>query len=281
MIPADFRYEVAGTVEEAIGLLGSDEDAKLLAGGHSLVPLMKLRLARPSLLIDIGRVEGLSGISDGGDHLVIGALTRHHDVATNALTRGKCPILADAAGKIGDPQVRHMGTIGGAVAHSDPASDFPAVLLALDATMVARGAAGERTIAAADFFTGFLESALTPDEMLTQIRVPTTNGAGWAYLKFTTRAMDWATVGVAAVVKKSNGGIESARIALTNMGSTPLRASATEAALAGADASGVAAAAEKAAEGTSPSSDTFASADFRQHLAQVLTRRAVEEALTK
>jgi aerobic carbon-monoxide dehydrogenase medium subunit len=281
MIPSSFNYEMAESVEEAIALLGSKEDAKLLAGGHSLLPLMKTRLARPATLVDIGRVKGLAGVSDGGDHLVVGALTRHHDLATSALARGACPILSDTASQIGDPQVRHMGTIGGSVAHGDPASDLPTTLLALDATIVVQGKGGERSIAAADFFTGFLETALTEDEIITQIRVPKTNGAGWAYLKFTTRALDWATVGVAAVVTKNGSGIGSARIALTNMGSTPIRASAAEAAMVGASGDGIASAAEKAAEETSPSSDTFASADFRTHLAQVLTKRAVEEALSK
>lgn len=280
MIPAVFDYEVAGSVEEAVALLGSRENAKLLAGGHSLLPLMKTRLARPGTLIDIGRVAGLSGIADDGDHLVVGALTRHHDIATSALARDACPILAGAASQVADPQVRHMGTIGGSVAHGDPASDLSAVLLALDATLVAQGPGGERTIPVGEFFKGFLETALAPNEILTRIRVPKTNGAGWAYLKFTTRAIDWATVGVAAVVTKNGGGVGSARIGLTSMGQTPLRATATETALAGASGNGIAAAAEMAAEGTDPPSDTFASADFRCHLARVLTRRAVEEALS-
>ena len=280
MIPAVFDYEVAGSVEEAVALLGSRENAKLLAGGHSLLPLMKTRLARPGTLIDIGRVAGLSGIADDGDHLVVGALTRHHDIATSALARDACPILAGAASQVADPQVRHMGTIGGSVAHGDPASDLSTVLLALDATLVAQGPGGERTIPVGEFFKGFLETALAPNEILTRIRVPKTNGAGWAYLKFTTRAIDWATVGVAAVVTKNGGGVGSARIGLTSMGRTPLRATATEAALAGASGNGIAAAAEMAAEGTDPPSDTFASADFRRHLARVLTRRAVEEALS-
>jgi carbon-monoxide dehydrogenase medium subunit len=281
MMPSQFTYEMAESVEEAIALLGSKEDAKLLAGGHSLLPLMKTRLARPATLIDIGRVKGLAGVSDGGDHLVVGALTRHHDLATSAMAREACPILSDTASQIGDPQVRHMGTIGGSVAHGDPASDLPTVLVALDATVAVQGPGGERTIAAGDFFKGFLETALAEDEIITQIRVPKTPGAGWAYLKFNTRAIDWATVGVAAVVTKNGSGISGARIALTNMGQTPIRASGVEAALAGVGADGVAAASEKAAEGTDPPSDTFASADFRRHLAQVLTQRAVAEALSK
>ena len=252
MIPAAFDYEVASSVEDAVKLLGQSDDAKLLAGGHSLLPLMKLRFARPSLLVDIGRIAELSYISEEGDRILIGAGTRHHDVA-----------------KVGDPQVRHRGTIGGSAAHGDPASDMPTVLLALDAELVARGPEGERTIPAADFFTGFLETALSPQEVLTEIRVPKLGSAASAYVKFNRRAQDWATVAVAAVAK--NGG---ANVALTNMAPTPVRATAVEEALAGgADA---AAAAEKAADGTSPPSDTNASSEFRGHLAQVLTRRALE-----
>jgi carbon-monoxide dehydrogenase medium subunit len=230
---------------------------------------MKLRFARPSLLVDIGRIGDLAYVKEEGDRIRIGALTRHHDVATSSLVAGECAVLAGAAAEVGDPQVRHRGTIGGSVAHGDPASDMPTVLLALDAELVAVGPGGERTIAAEDFFTGFLETALSPQEVLTEIRVRKLGSAASTYLKFNRRAQDWATVAVAAVA--ANGG---ARVALTNMGATPLRASGVEEALAGgADA---ASAAEKAAEGTSPPSDTNASADFRRHLAQVLTRRALE-----
>jgi len=269
MIPAAFDYEVAGSVDDAIRLLAEGGgEAKLLAGGHSLLPLMKLRFARPSLLVDIGRLSDLSYVHETGDGIAIGALTRHHDLATNALLQKQCALVAHAAGEVGDPQVRHRGTIGGSVAHGDPASDLPTVLLALDAQMVVRGAGGERTIAASDFFTGFLETALSPEEVLTEIRVPKT-GTGGAYVKFNRRAQDWATVAAAAV--RVNGGVH---VALTNMGATPLRAAAVEQALAGgADA---AAAAEKADEGTSPPSDTNGSADYRRHLAKVLTRRALE-----
>ena len=269
MIPAAFDYEVASSVEDAIRLLGQSDDAKILAGGHSLLPLMKLRFARPALLVDIGRIAELSYIKEEGDRILIGAGTRHHDVATSKLAAGQCAVLARAAAEVGDPQVRHRGTIGGSVAHGDPASDMPTVLLALDAELVARGPGGERTIAAADFFTGFLETALSPQEVLTEIRVPKLGSAASTYVKFNRRAQDWATVAVAAVA--SNGG---ANVALTNMAPTPVRAKGVEEALAGgADA---AAAAEKAADGTSPPSDTNASADFRRHLAQVLTRRALE-----
>jgi len=271
VIPARFDYEVAGSVEQAIELLGSGGEAKLLAGGHSLLPLMRLRLARPGLLVDIGRLDELRYVREDGDRIAIGALTRHHDVANDPLLLAENGLLAKAAAGIGDPQVRHMGTIGGSVAHGDPASDLPAVLVALEADLVVRGPGGERTIPAGELFRGFLETALEPGEVLTEIRVPKLGAGGWSYLKLTRRAQDWATVGVAAV--QANG---SARVALTNMGATPVRALGVEEALgSGADA---AAAAERAAEGTSPPSDHSASAEFREHLARVLTRRALEEA---
>jgi carbon-monoxide dehydrogenase medium subunit len=268
MIPSKFDYVVAESVEHAIEQLGQDPEAKLLAGGHSLVPLMKTRLARPSKLIDIGRL-GLSGVSDGGDHLVVGALTRHADLENDATAKKECPVLAHTASLVGDRQVRHRGTIGGSCAHGDPASDLPTICRLLDATFVVQGTGGSREIAAADFFTGFFDTALAHDEILTQIKIPKTGAAGWSYIKQRQRALDWATVGVAVVV---NGG---AKIAFTNMGTTPVRASAAEAAFA---SGGAAAAGEAAAEGTNPPSDTWASADYRRHLAQVLTKRALEQA---
>jgi carbon-monoxide dehydrogenase medium subunit len=271
VIPAQFDYEVAGSVKEAIELLGSREDAKLLAGGHSLIPAMKLRIARPGTLVDIGRVEGLSYVREDGDAIAIGALTRHHDVAASDLLRQRCPIVPGAAAEIGDPQVRHRGTIGGSVSHGDPASDMPGVLLTLDAEFVVAGPGGERRVPAAEFFTGVFETALGPQDMLTEIRVPATSG-GWAYLKFARRKQDWATVGVAAVA--SNDG---AKIGLVSMGGTPLRAKAVEQALAGGAAPSEAA--EKADEGTDPASDVAGSGDYRRHLARVLTRRALEQAL--
>jgi carbon-monoxide dehydrogenase medium subunit len=272
MIPAQFDYEVAESLEQAIDLLGSRDDAKLIAGGHSLLPLMKLRFARPDLLVDIGRLSGLGYVREDGDRIAIGALTRHHDVANDELLREANPLVAHAAGGIGDPQVRHRGTIGGSVAHGDPAADFPAVLVALEAELVAHGPGGERTIAAGNFFRGYLETALDPQEVLTEIRVPKVAGFGWAYVKFQRRAQDWATVGVAAV--GSNG---SARVAFTNMGATPVRAHGVEEVL--ASGSDPETAAARADEGTSPPNDTFASADYRRHLARVLTRRALEQAL--
>jgi aerobic carbon-monoxide dehydrogenase medium subunit len=272
MIPAAFDYVRAGSAEEAVSLLGEHgDDAKLLAGGHSLLPLMRLRLATPAVLIDIGRISDLSYIRDGGDHLAIGALTRYHDIEFNDEVRAAVPLLSSVAAEIGDPAVRHRGTIGGSAAHGDPASDVPAVLLATRATLVAQGPNGTRDIAADDFFTGFLETALAPDEVLTDIRVPKSGDAGFGFEKFTRRAQDWAIVGVAA--QRSNGG---AGIGLVNMGSAPLRASAVEEALAGG--ASAAEAAEHAADGTEPPSDLNGSAEYRRHLVKVLVRRALEAA---
>jgi carbon-monoxide dehydrogenase medium subunit len=270
MIPVAFDYQRVTSVEEALGLLATHGDeAKLLAGGHSLLPLMKLRLAVPAVLVDVGRLRELSYVRDAGDHVAIGALTRHRDLETSDLLAAQVPILAHVAGLVGDPQVRHRGTIGGSLAHGDPASDLPAVVLALGGTLVARGPGGERTIPSPSFFEGFLQTALGPDELLTEIRVPKATG-GWSYQKFNRRAQDWAIVGAAAVRNGNTG------VALVNMGSTPLRASATEAALASGATIGDAAAV--AAEGTEPSGDLNASPDFRRHLATVLVRRALEEA---
>jgi carbon-monoxide dehydrogenase medium subunit len=281
MIPLAFDYEVAESVDHAIDLLGQHGDeAKLLAGGHSLLPIMKLRLAAPAVLVDLGRVEELQYVRDEGDHIAIGAMTRHTDVEHGELLQEQCGLLSYTASLVGDPQVRHRGTIGGSISHGDAASDLPSALLALEGTFVIKGPGGERTVAAGDFFEDYLQTALAPDEVLTEIRVPKLGpNSGWSYKKFNRRAQDWAVVGVAAVVEMSNGSISSARIGLTNMGSTPLRATATEGALSGADTSSVAEAASSAAEGTSPASDIAASAEYRRHLARVLTRRAVEEAL--
>jgi aerobic carbon-monoxide dehydrogenase medium subunit len=280
MIPLAFDYEVAESVDHAIELLGQHgEEAKLLAGGHSLLPIMKLRLAAPTVLIDLGRIDDLNYVRDEGDHLAIGAMTRHCDVERDATLKEQCGLIAYTASLVGDPQVRHRGTIGGSVSHGDAASDLPSALLALEATFVVKGPEGERTVAAGDFFEDYLQTTLAPDEVLTQIRVPKLGGAGWSYKKFNRRAQDWAVVGVAAVVERSNGSIGSARIGLTNMGSTPLRATAAENALSGADPSSVAEATSSADEGTSPSSDIAASDEYRRHLARVLSRRAVEEAL--
>jgi carbon-monoxide dehydrogenase medium subunit len=270
VIPAAFDYVRAGSREEAIAaLVEHGDEAKLLAGGHSLLPLMKLRLASPSVLIDIGRCRDLSYVRDGGDHVAIGGLTRHRDLETSDLLAAEAPLLQHAAGQVGDPQVRHRGTIGGSIAHGDPASDLPAVLLAMRATVVAQGPDGERTIPVDALFTGFLETALAPTELLTEIRVPKAGGAGWSFQKLNRRAQDWAIVGVAAQVDGSAG------IGLVNMGSTPLRAAASEAAATGgaspSDAASV------ADEGTEPSADLNATEEFRRHLVRVLVRRALEE----
>lgn len=270
MIPAKFEYARAGSADEAVALLAEHgSDAKLLSGGMSLLPLMKLRLAVPSMLVDVGRVDDLAFIRDEGDHVAIGALTRHRDLETSDLLTRECGVLRAVAAQVGDNQVRHRGTIGGSAAHGDPASDLPAVLLALDATFVARGPRGARDIAAADFFKGFLETALEPDELLTEIRVPKTGPGGFSYQKFNRRAQDWAIVGALAV--QSHG---STRVALVNMGSTPLRARGVEEALASAPS--LVDAAARATEGTEPPTDLNASSQYREHLARVLTRRALE-----
>jgi len=277
MIPAKFDYRRADSADEAIALLDQyGDDAKRLAGGHSLLPLMKLRLASPAVLIDIGRLRELSYVRDAGDHIAIGALTRHRDVETSVLLRAEVPLLAHAASQVGDPQVRHRGTIGGSIAHGDPASDLPAVVLALGGTLVARGSAGaggERTVPATEFFRGFLECELSPTELLTEIRVPKVGKAGWSFQKFNRRAQDWAIVGVAAVRNGQTG------VALVNMGTTPIRATAVESAVAGGASATDAAA--HAADGLDPPSDLNASPEYRRHLATVLVRRALEEAAAR
>jgi aerobic carbon-monoxide dehydrogenase medium subunit len=272
MIPASFEYEVATSAQHALALLAEHgEDAKLLAGGHSLLPMMKVRLAQPAVLIDIARVPELSGIRVDGDEIVIGATTRHADLASSEVLAAEVPILAYAAAQVGDPQIRHRGTIGGSVAHADPSADLPMTLLALGATIEITGPAGTRAVGVDDFFTGPFESVLQPDEILSAIRVPRHRddkaGAGqtWGYQKFVRRANDWAIVGVAAC-----GG----RVALASMGGTPLRAHATEDAL--RSGASIQEAAQLAAVGTSPGADFHADADFREHLARVLTRRALE-----
>jgi len=270
VIPAAFDYVRAGSAAEAISLIGQHgDDAKFLAGGHSLLPLMKLRLAQPAVLIDIGRIKDLSYIRDAGDHIAIGALTRHMDIETSPVLAEHVPLLAHAASYVGDPQVRHRGTIGGSIAHSDPASDLPATTLALGATYVAQGPNGTREIAAADFFQGFLETSLSADEMLTEIRVPKMNGAGWNFQKFNRRAQDWAIVGVAAW---KNG--HSSGVGLVNMGSTPVLATSVSDAL--AQGASNAEAAQLAAEDADPQADLNASSEYRVHLAKVLVRRALD-----
>jgi len=272
MIPAPFEYVRADSAQDALAALAEHGDeAKLLAGGQSLLPLMKLRLAVPAVVVDVSRASDLAYVREDGDTLAIGALTRHCDVAGDATVRRLAPVLAHAAGLVGDAQVRHRGTIGGSTAHADPSADVPTALLALGASYLVTGPGGSRTVPAEEFATGFLETVLGPDELLTEIRVPATSG-GWGYEKFTRRAIDWATVAVAAV-RRADG---TTAVALANMGPTVLRAGAVEAALAsGASPDQAAAAAD---EGTEPASDVTASAEYRRHLAQVLTARALDAA---
>ena len=273
MIPAPFEYQRVESVDHAIQVLSDEPEAKILAGGHSLLPLMRVRLARPSFLVDISRIQDLKYVKEDGDQVAIGALTRHHDVANSEVLHELSPIVAYAAGEIGDPQVRHVGTIGGSVAHADPASDMPTVLLALGAEMVVRGPDGNvRNVPAGDFFKGLFEPDLATNEVLTEIRVPKSTDRGWSYLKFHRRAQDWALVGVAALAQNGSG----PAVALTNMSDRPLRATGVEEELAGG--ADPAAAAQRAAEGTSPPTDAFASAEYRQELVKVLVRRAIEEA---
>ncbi len=273
MIPVAFDYIRASSADEALAALGEHGDeAKLMAGGHSLLPMMKLRLAYPSVIVDIGRLSDLSYVNDGGDHLAIGALTRHRDVEINEMVQEHAPLLAMATAHVGDPQVRHRGTIGGSLAHADAAGDHPSALLALGGSVVATSASGdERVIDGTDLFTGFLESSLEPTEMITEIRIPKHTGQGWNFQKFNRRAQDWAIVGVSA--QRSNG---SAKVALVNMHPTPIRATAVEEALAGG--ASAAEAADQAAVGMEPSGDLNASVEYRSHLARVLTRRALEAA---
>ncbi|HZN72967.1 MAG TPA: xanthine dehydrogenase family protein subunit M [Micromonosporaceae bacterium] len=281
MIPAAFDYLRPSTVEDAAAALAeAGDEAKVLAGGQSLLPLLRLRLASPSLLVDIGGLAQLRGIRVEDDVLAIGAMTTHAEVSSSAEVQADAPLLAAAAGAVGDRQVRHRGTLGGSLAHADPAGDLPAVALALDAQLVLAGSGGRRTVGAADFFTDYFTTALAGDELLVEVRVPRLSSWGACYEKFHRTAQAWATVGVAAVVRRENGSIAEARVALTNVGPTPVRAVAVEQALAGADATAeaIAAASGHAAEGTNPTSDLAASAEFRKHLARVLTRRALHAA---
>ena len=273
MIPAEFEYVAPESVDEAVAALREGgEDAKLLAGGHSLLPLMKLRLAAPMLLVDLRRV-GLTGIEREDGAFRIGAMTTHHQVATAGLG-----LASAAAATIADQQVRNRGTIGGSLAHGDTAADMPAVLLACEGEVTARGSGGERTIPAAELVRDYLTTALEPDEVLTEVRLPGMDGYGFAYEKFNRRVEDWAMVGVCALVRKApDGSCEDVRIGLTHMGATPLRASAAEEALRGGplDAGAIERAPEHTAEGTSPPADLNATADYKRHLARVLTRRAL------
>ena len=278
MIPPEFDYVAPASLDDALtALREGGEDAKLLAGGHSLIPLMKLRLAEPSLLVDLRKVPGLGGIQRENGHWKIGAMTRHVELQNS----GELGLLQRVAVLIADQHVRNRGTIGGSLAHGDSASDLPTALLATEGSVTATGPDGPREIAAADLFLDYLTTSLRADEIVTEVRVPALDGYGWGYRKFTRRAEDWAMVGVVALVKKAgDGSCEDVRVAFTNMGSTPLRASATEAALRGGalDAGAIEAAAAQAAEGTHPPADRNASAEYKQHLARVLTKQALSEA---
>ena len=282
MIPSAFDYVRATSVDEAVGALsGGGEDAKVITGGQSLLPLLRTRLAAPSLLVDCGRIEEMRGVCDAGDALVIGAATTHHDVLHNPLVREHAPLVAITTATVADPAIRHRGTFGGSLAHADPAGDLPAVAIALDCTMIAAGPGGRRDIVAADFFLDYFTTAMDFDEVLVAVRVPKL-GPGWGYdyQKFHRTAQSWAIVGVAAAVRRENGSIAQARVALTNMGPTPVRLAGVEDALSGARASvdEIAAATGGAADGTNPTSEVHAQADYRRHLARVLSRRAVMNA---
>ncbi|TFV48989.1 xanthine dehydrogenase family protein subunit M [Blastococcus sp. TF02A-35] len=281
MIPAPFAYARPTTVEEALQAIADcGEDVKVLAGGQSLIPVMRLRLAAPETVVDLGKVAGLRGVRDDGDAIVIGAMTTHSDVLADPLVAEHAPLIAEATGTVADRQVRHRGTFGGALVHADPAGDLPAVALALDAEFVVAGQSGRRTVPAGEFFVDYLTTAVGEGELLVEVRVPKYTGWSMRYEKFNRVAQAWSIVAVAAAVRREDGRIAEARVGLTNMGPTPLRARQVEEALAGAEATAeaVAAAAERAAEGTDPTSDLNAQADYRQHLAKVLTRRAVSTA---
>jgi len=275
VIPPEFEYVAPDTLDEVLQALSGNEDAKILAGGHSLLPLMKLRLAAPATLVDIRKVPGLRGVQRENGHWKIGALTRHADI------QGSSDLgpFGKAAALIADQQVRNRGTVGGSLVHGDPASDLPTVMVVCEGTVTVAGDSGTREIAAADLFEDYLTTSVGEGEVLTEVRVPDFDGWGSSYLKFTRRAEDWAMVAVCALIKKAgDGSFEDVRIGLTNMGSTPLRATAAEDALRGKGADAIAAAAEQAAEGTEPPGDLNASPDYKRHLARVLTRRALEEA---
>ena len=280
MITAPFDYEAPESLEEAVRMLHENgEDAKLLAGGHSLLPLMKMRLAAPTILVDLRKIPGLHGVQQDNGGWRIGPMTRHADLQDTS----ELGVVAHAASFVADQQVRNRGTIGGSIAHGDPASDLATVLLALDGELTARGPNGERTIAAGDLFQDYLTTSLAHDEVITEIRLPDMGAFGFGYQKFTRRAEDWAMVGVCTLVSRAaDGTCDDVRIGLTQMGSTPLRATAAEDALRGAqlDDASIAAAAEQAAEGTDPPGDLNATPEYKRHLARVLTRRALEEAVS-
>ena len=282
MIPVEFDYVRAGSVDDAVSTLRErGEDAKVLAGGQSLISILRLRLAYPDVLVDVSQIDEMRGVREDGDRLVIGAATTHDEVLRDPLVRTHCPVIAEVTQTVADPAVRHRGTFGGSIAHADPAGDLPALALALDASMEVAGSGGRRTVSASEFFVDYLQTAIQPAEVLVSVSVPKLGGAGWGhrYEKFHRVAHAWALVGVVAAVRRSDGSIDEARIGMVNMGPTPIRARAVEQALTGASsAAAVSDAAGSAAEGANPSSDMHASAEFRSHLARVLTRRAVAAA---
>lgn len=281
MIPSAFDYVAVSTAEEAVQVLAeAGEDAKVLAGGQSLVPVLRLRLATPTTIVDLNKISELRGVRDDGDAIVVGAMTTHHDVINDPLVAEHAALLALATQTVGDPQIRHRGTVGGALVHADPAGDLPAPAVALEAEMVIVGPAGRRVVPAAEFFVDLFTTAVGPDEVLVEIRIPKKTGWGAHYEKFNRVAQAWSIVAVAAMVRTEGSSIAEARVALTNMAATPVRAIGVEQALVGrpADAATIRAAAEHAAEGTSPSSDGNADADYREHLARVLTGRALTAA---
>jgi aerobic carbon-monoxide dehydrogenase medium subunit len=282
MIPAKFDYVRPGSVMEAVErLVAGGDDAKVIAGGQSLLPLLRLRFAYPELLVDLGGIAELRGVTDTDDALLIGARTTHYEVTKDPLIAEHCGLLAEATGTVADPAVRHRGTLGGSLAHADPAGDLPAVMLALEATMLVSGPGGDREVPAADFFVDYLTTSLQPGEILTGVRVPKLGPQwGYRYEKFHRTAQAWAIVGVAALARRSNGHIAEARIGLTNMGAVPIRATAVEAAASGAEASrsALSAAAASAADGTQPPADLHGAPDYRRHLARVLTGRALAAA---
>jgi carbon-monoxide dehydrogenase medium subunit len=285
MIPAQFEYQAPTSVDEAIKAIASLGDrGKIVAGGHSLIPIMKLRLAQPEVLVDIGRIGELRYIRADGDRLAIGALATHADVLSSSAAKESAPVLVETAEEIGDQQVRNRGTIGGSLAHADPAADYPATILALEAEIVVQGPGGRRTIAASDFFTGMLATALAADELLVEVRVPVQGkGSGGTYLKMGNKASHYAVVGVAAVVRVEGGKVAKLAVGITGAGSQPIRASAVEQALTGQapSAEAIASAAQSAAEGLDLLSDVHGSAEYRAHIARVYTRRAIEEAVKR
>lgn len=280
MIPAAFDYVAPTSVDEALSVLAdAGDDAKVLAGGQSLLPILRMRLNAPEKVVDLGKIEALRGVRDGGDHLAIGAMTPYSAIVDDALVREHALLLAKAVETVADPQIRHRGTVGGALVHADPAGDVGAPVLALDATLVVVGPSGERTVPASEFFRDLFETAVEEGELLTEIRIPKHTGWGASYEKFVRVSHQWSIVAVAATVKADGGSVSEAKIGLTNMGSTPLRARSVEQALVGKGASDLADACASAAEGTNPPSDLNGDADYRRHLAQVLTRRAVRHAM--